>query len=273
VTTIRAGHYSPKHAVLRQMAVGSVMSTGGGLKPFGSGVDVDPVNIPQARASSWTSQCLGTLKHAGRFVTCAPSTAHSFSRFYTVLPTGAGGVDLEVNEYEHNDLLHWVAKTNEALSAVPAAAKVAPKQTETATATLRVTRLVGLQAVLGLATSELADVLRITRQGLYKWLDASKELKLQGGNRERLALIERIAKKWHDRSNAPLSKVVHEPLSAGDTAFARLMAEVIDEASFDSIFDELLAKLNAKPLSLSQRLAAAGFERRPSLRSVPDDDE
>mgnify|MGYP003335351590 CR=1 FL=1 len=43
-------------------------------------------------------------------------------------------------------------------------------------------------------------------------------------------------------------------------------------AALRAAFDELTAKLQAQPKTLSQRLADAGFKRRPSSRSLPSDE-
>ena len=139
-------------------------------------------------------------------------------------------------------------------------------------ARLRIERLATLQASLGLSMGDLARVLGITRQGLYKWCDNSKEVKVQGANQERLALVERIASQWSKRSSAPLVSVAREPLSLGGSVFDLLVADDIVEAEVVGAFDQLVARLQAKPKSRSQKLAAAGFRRRPSAHSLPPDE-
>ena len=52
----------------------------------------------------------------------------------------------------------------------------------------------------------------------------------------------------------------------------QLSSDAIDEAALRAAFDELTAKLQAQPKTLSQRLADAGFKRRPSIRSLPSDE-
>lgn len=141
-----------------------------------------------------------------------------------------------------------------------------------ATSTLRVERLSKIQAALGLPMQALAQVLGISRPGLYKWFDASKDITLQQASRQRLDVVERLAKLWAERSSAPLVSVAHEPLASGRTVLELLCEQALDEAVVLEAFNEVLAKLQAKPKSLSQRMAEAGFSRRPTRRSIPDDE-
>lgn len=164
--------------------------------------------------------------------------------------------------------LRWSRASKEAFQKAAAAAQAAPS----AAARLRVERLAALQSALGLSTSNLAQALRLSRPGLYKWLDASSDVKLQGASRERLAAVERIAKQWRQRSTAPLSSVSDEPLADGRTVLAMMVADQVDEAAVVGAFDELLAKLASKPKTRSQKLAEAGFKRRPSAKSLPSDE-
>jgi len=133
-------------------------------------------------------------------------------------------------------------------------------------------QFVSIQAVLGLPMGDLARVLGLSRAELYKWLDDSEDLKLHEGFRRRLGAVERIAGRWRERSGAPFVSVAHEPLAAGQSAFSMLVADLIDEAAIVGAFDELLARLTVRPRSRSQRLADAGFTRRPSIRALPPDD-
>lgn len=145
-------------------------------------------------------------------------------------------------------------------------------QTSSAAARLRVDRLAAIQASLGLSTSAVAEVLGISRPTLYKWLDASKAIDLQEASRVRFATVESLARAWRDRSVAPLARLVHEPLAGGSTIHELLKADPIAEAAALAAFDELLARLQAQPKSLSQKMSEAGFARRPSARAVPDDE-
>lgn len=139
-----------------------------------------------------------------------------------------------------------------------------------ATAHLRVDRLATLQAAFGFTTQELAQVLGISRQQLYKWLNAAKEVKLNEASRERLAVIERIAKAWASHSTMPLGLVSREPIADDGTVFGMLSANVVDEATIVRAFDGLAVKLQSKPKTRSQRLRDAGFTRRVS--TLPSDE-
>jgi hypothetical protein len=162
----------------------------------------------------------------------------------------------------------WAKASNAALQKPTTAVRAAPS----AIAKLRVNRLAALQAALGLSTSDLAQVLALSRPGLYKWLDISSDVKLQESSRERLAVIERIATQWRERSTAPLSTVAREPLADGRTVFSMLAAEQVNAAAVLGAYDELIAKLAGKPKSRSQKLTDTGFKRRPSARSLTSDE-
>lgn len=161
----------------------------------------------------------------------------------------------------------WSKASKEAFQTA-ATAKAPPS----AAARLRVERLTALQAALGLSMSELAQALGLSRPGLYKWLDTSSDVKLQGASRERLTAVERIATQWRERSTAPLSSVSYEPLADGRTVLSMMVAVKVDEAAVVGAFDELLAKLASKPKTRSQKLAEAGIKRRPSAKSLPSDE-
>lgn len=184
-----------------------------------------------------------------------------------VLPATSAMPTVTVEDFDADSWSRWSKASKEAFQTA-AIAKAAPS----AAAKLRVERLATLQAALGLSTSELAQALSLSRPGLYKWLDTSSDVKLQGASRERLSAVERIAKQWRERSTAPLSSVSNEPLADGRTVLAMLVADHVDEAAVVGAFDELLAKLASKPKTRSQKLADAGFKRRPSAKSLPSDE-
>jgi HAMP domain-containing protein len=157
--------------------------------------------------------------------------------------------------------------------AVPlAATSTAPTEQEVSASQRRVDRLIAIQAKLGLPVQTLATILRISRPALYKWLDVEDDVQPQAENRERLAAVERIAQRWNERSVSPMSSVAHEPLSNGSTVLGLLTAEELDEGAVVGALDELVQKLQAKPKSLSQKMADAGYTRRPSRRSLSDDE-
>ena len=173
-----------------------------------------------------------------------------------------------VEDFDAEPWSRWSKASTDAFQKAAAAAKEAPS----AAARLRVERLTALQAALGLSMSDLARALGLSRPGLYKWLDTSSDVKLQGASRERLAAVERIAKQWRERSTAPLSSVSNEPLADGHTVFTMMIVDQIDEAAIVGAFDELLVMLAGMPKARGQRLAEAGFKRRPSAKSLPSDE-
>lgn len=139
-------------------------------------------------------------------------------------------------------------------------------------AQLRVDRLTEIQTSFGLSTLVLADVLAITRQGLYKWLDATRDITLQESSRHRLAVVESLSKVWQQQCKAPLSSVAHEPVAGGRTVLEMLKEPTLVEEDVTAAFGELAAKFRDKPKSLSQRMAEAGYTRRPSARALPSDE-
>lgn len=180
-------------------------------------------------------------------------------------PTGGLSV---VQREALEEISDWVVTTKGLLQKVD----VDETPATSATAKLRVARLASVQAAFGLSTQAMAGVLGITRQGLYKWLDESRDMTLQEASRQRLAMVEHLADLWRNRSNAPLSSMVHEPLTAGHTVLELLTDDVLDEGGITGAFDELVGKLQGKPKSPSQKMVEAGFTRRRQGKSLPDDE-
>lgn len=244
--TIQARHCNPQQATLRQLRPSTIIDAAESLRPSVYSPIID----------------VGTIGRVNKAMTGATRVMLVDTDVATSAVQAVG-----VDDYNVGVWSRWIETTQTALQ--PAAdAKPAPS----AAARLRVERLAAIQAVLGLSTLDFAQVLGRSRPGLYKWLDATKDVQLQEASRERLAVVERIAKRWRERSAAPLSAVANEPLSGGHTALRMMAADVIDEAAVVRAFDELLAKLQGKPKSRSQKLADAGFARRPSVRALPADE-
>lgn len=173
------------------------------------------------------------------------------------------------SEFGPDKWVEWAeVSKNELLKLLDTAAR----SSATAAARLRVDRLTAIQAAFGLPNQAFAEVLGISRQGLYNWLDASEHIKLQAASLQRLASVERLAKLWREHSNAPLSSVAREPLPGGRTVLDMLTDESLNEAAVVGAFDELVAKLHGQPKSLSQKMNEAGFTRRPSMRPLPADE-
>lgn len=146
------------------------------------------------------------------------------------------------------------------------------RSTPSAASQLRVDRLARIQGTLGVSTHDFAAFLYTSRAGLYKWLDASKNIDLQETKRSRLNKIESLVKAWKECSNAPLKPVLREPLATGKTIYELLTAQNIDDDAVINAFKELAEKLQAKPKSWAQRMAEAGFTRRPVERLMPDEE-
>lgn len=180
----------------------------------------------------------------------------------------AGVPIVQVEDFKTGSWLRW----SEMSKAVFLKATVEAKAGPSAAARVRVERLSAIQAILGFSTSDFARALGLSRPGLYKWLDVTSNLKLQEANRERLAAIERISKQWRQRSTAPLSSVADEPIADGRTVLSLLLADQLDETAIVGAYEGLLAKLAGMPKSRSQKLADAGFKRRPSAKSLPSDE-
>ncbi len=266
--TIQTRHYSANQASMRQLRPSALINTADRFhepvmhqlptlpaKFYGGGGDVHIIGAGAigsfvTRALAATGATRVVLIDVDRVTSAAVATAAGLKDYLATLWS------------------QWAETTNTALQ------QRAPdvKPTPTAAARLRVERLAAIQAMLGLSTSDLAQALGLSRPGLYKWLDASNDVKLQGASRERLAAVERIAKQWRERSTAPLSSVAHEPLANGRSVLEIMVSEILDETAVAGALDEVLTKLQGKPKSRSQKLADAGFKRRPSSRSLPSDD-
>lgn len=169
----------------------------------------------------------------------------------------------------NNSWATWLKATKTAFTR---AKDTITQQTNTSPGKLRVDRLVTIQTALGLPTLALAKIFNISRQGLYKWLDSSNDITMQEANHKRILSVEHLAKLWLERSKAPISTLAYEPLANGRSVVEMLSADVLVESDIAQAFDELLIKLNSKPKSLSQQLTEAGYTRRPSGRSTPDDE-
>lgn len=225
----------------------------------------------------------------GLVLSSAPRSADAVRSFVTgsitgavvligaIYPTGgltitddeeAGRINPEWISSDASTWARWVGTTKSLLQRHELKSKPIPS----AAAMLRVERLTRLQAVLGIPMQAMASALGITRQGLYKWLDATKEITLQEASRQRLAAVEHLAKLWSERSRAPLASVIHEPVKDGRTVLQMLADANLDEDAISSVFDELAKGLQGKPKSLSQRMAEAGFKRRSSAKALPADE-
>jgi DNA-binding transcriptional regulator YiaG len=217
---------------------------------------LDPMPVVGLIGTGGASRILRSIDDTARaFGTCA---LHAATYAPTSIPT-------------EDDLDTWILWAGHAYAALQQARR-AEAQLSTATARLRSERVAALQAVLGLTMRDLAAVLGITRQQLYKWIDEANDVKLQEASRIRLSLVERLSREWLARSTIPLSAVVHEALAAGGTLFDRLSGPSIDSPAVIAAFDEIGQRLQGRPKTPSERMAESGFTRRPSARSLPSDE-
>jgi hypothetical protein len=187
---------------------------------------------------------------------------------HAVEPAATGDFAVEAATPDPDVWAQWAKTVKAAFQAATADPRPAP----TAAARLRVQRLSAIQAALGLPTRDLAVVLGISRQALYQWLDATRRIRLHEASQNRLSSVERIAKRWSERSNTPLGAIANEPLGKRPDDIEHAIG-CRDQRGFgDGGFRRTLARLQGKPKSRSQRLADAGFKRRPSPRSLPSDE-
>lgn len=270
---IQPRHYAAREAALRQRRPGAIIDEAERLDAASNQFvavwvpDLQPTGI--VKMGGLVAVFSGGMTAAAR---CAPVqtswSTTTVEELDDLIPSAAGPTWTQ-----------WAESTRKAFleAATQAATKSAPPQAVEAQdlqaeAQRRVQRLVAIQAALGLTMQDLAVALNLSRPQLYKWLDASQDVRLQEAKRQRLDAVERIAKAWQARSAAPLRAVAHEPLANGRTVFELLAADAISEAAVNAAFDELTAKLQTKPKTRSQLLAEAGFKRRPSIRSLPSDE-
>jgi len=137
---------------------------------------------------------------------------------------------------------------------------------------LRAQRLSRIQAAFGFPMAELAAVLRVSRQMLYRWFDPTQDIRLQDLSRSRIDLMERIAVAWSMRSRASMRNLAHEPLAGGGTLLQLLSAADIDETIVVRALDVVVRAAAGKAKSPTQRLIDAGVRRRASTRALPDDE-
>lgn len=135
----------------------------------------------------------------------------------------------------------------------------------------RSSRLAVIQGALGLTTQQLADVLRISRAQLYKWMDPDRSLALQSQSRRRFRAIEQLARRWGEQSRAVLGQFAIEPLGSGHTVLDLLKSETLDITAIYAAFDELLSRMTTRSSSLSERLRARGFASRFKTTLPPDE--
>lgn len=260
-TFIRPRTYTPRDATIYQQRPAALIDAveEADARPYPT------THLPHEHSVSLLIQAAEPVCLVNRQLTAATRYALRDRSWST---TATSVIDAAPGDAQEASWEQWAEQAREAFKR----AATQQRRPTTAAARLRVERLSAIQAALGFTTQDLAAVLGLSRPQLYRWLDAADEVRMQDAKRQRLAAVERVARAWQGRSPAPLSSVAHEPLANGSTLFALLSFDAIDEAALRAAFDELTAKLQAQPKTLSQRLADAGFKRRPSVRSLPSDE-
>ena len=260
--TIQAPSYGARRAALLQKRPSTIINT---AENYGAGIA--PICSPPRGAHALFHIVL--TGGVGVLICSTGTSSRPAPGFLDAShATTASEPVLEPTNYDAASWQRW----SETTKAVLQKASVDSQSATSAAASMRVRRLNSIQAALGLPTRVLAQMLGISRQALYKWLDASNDLKLQEASRVRLAQVERIAKQWKGRTAVTLGTVVHEPLAGGGTLMEMLIADSVDEEQVTAAFGELLVALQGKPKTRSQKLLDAGFRRRAPVRALPSDE-
>jgi Transposase len=138
-------------------------------------------------------------------------------------------------------------------------------------AELRAERLSYIQSAFEFPIQTLAQVLRISRAQLYKWLDREKEIHLHENSRDRLIALEELASFWLSLSKTPLSSVAYEPLPGGGNITNLLSENDLNIVAVQVAMRTLADTAGVAPKSITQQMHERGFKRRPSARSFPSD--
>jgi transposase-like protein len=266
--TIQTRHYTTREAALLQQRPSEIVSAAeravDTFEVFHPGMV--QVVYDEGHAQGLNESVFG-LRNLGNNFAKVLTARTKVSVLSVSWPTTSPVLIVDPDEFQAENIWsRWAGQTKEALHK----AGLKERRPSTAAARFREERLAVVQAAFGFTTQDLASVLGISRQQLYKWLDSANDIQLQEASRVRLSTVECIAREWTLRSKVPLSSVSRELLIGGSTIFAMMSADVIDEAVVVSSFDELVAKIQAKPKTRSQHLREAGFTRRAS--SLPSDE-
>jgi hypothetical protein len=249
-------HYTAGQAVLLQQPVEALIDTVEGAQ-YRSRV----YNVAAQSNRFIIAERLGNSPISPNLETSATQTSPSLGTGWVVETTAS---KIKIGDLIPDSWISWAEPAEDTATQTPLPAVGAP-----AAARFRAERITNIQAVLGFSIVDTARILGVTRQALYHWLDASKDVKLQEASRGRLACIERIAKSWGQHSTSPLASLAQEPLATGQTIMQMMSADIIDERKVMAAFDELARRLQTKPKSPSQKLAQSGATRRGSARALP----
>lgn len=131
--------------------------------------------------------------------------------------------------------------------------------------------LARIQASFGFQLGTLARVLRISRAQLYKWMDASRAIALQGSSRQRLAIVQRLAEKWSALTTKPLAQVLRGEADEGGSLMELLKTRRLNEVAVGKELERLSQSAGGELPSASQMLRERGFHSR-FPRALPSDD-
>jgi hypothetical protein len=124
--------------------------------------------------------------------------------------------------------------------------------------TLRVIR-----TCFGLTVTQLAEVMQVERVTIYAWMSSNARDGMRHGSRERLSELSKIASAW--AQNPPLyGKYLYEEFNAGgDTVFALLKAEALNQASFTNAYAALITIKGVEVRKVAN--AKAGREQNKAI--------
>lgn len=249
-------HYTAGQAILFQQPVDTLIDTVEGAQHRSWAYDV------AAQPNSFIiAPRLGNDPIGLNLETGATRTSPSLDTGWPIETTAS---KIKTGDLIPDPWISWAEAVKDAVTKTPLPAAGAPAATR-----LRAERIGDIQAVLGFSIVDTARILGVTRQALYHWLDASKDVKLQEASRGRLACIERLVKNWGEHSTSPLASLAQEPLATGQTILQMMSANIVDEQKVMAAFDELARRLQTKAKSPSQRLAQSGATRRKSAHALP----
>jgi hypothetical protein len=93
--------------------------------------------------------------------------------------------------------------------------------------------------------SQLADVLGVTRQAVYAWLDEEQDIQIQEDNRRRIEQLESYAKLWWSNAGRQFPKELLNS-SLGLLLLKLLKEEVPNDGFIRRVFEKLCAELPPK---------------------------
>jgi hypothetical protein len=120
--------------------------------------------------------------------------------------------------------------------------------------------LLEIKSAFGLGIKQLAEILLVTRQIVYRWLDTDNPMGLQSRNRERLNAMYALAQTWLRLSGKPLGK-------HGDTIRLASKKTLLDLLRQDPLDSSLVIRAM---IPLSQRIEKLGPKQGRPKKSVYD---